>query len=183
MQNRKALIDVLIVVMTAAAVVIGMSATQQSGYQLGFATARSLVENSPLGKMIQTSSDVRTISGTVTSIAGTRIGIRVVSNDPFDILAHTILVASSTEITKLVQKDLTVFQSEMEAFVQATKAGVKSAQALPPPEPFTFSPIDLASIKVGDALVVTTLENVKSLKEFAAHLIQVQVRPAPPTAP
>ena len=183
MLNRKALIDLLIVVMTLTAFLVGMCAVRQAGYQAGFATAKDLVENSNLGELIRTPDDIRTISGTVTAVNDTRITLSVVSRNPFDLAARTILVASSTEITKLVQKDPEAFQSEMDAFIKATRSGTKNAQTVPPPELFTLSAADLASINVGDVLIVTALENIKSVKEFTAHLIQVQVLSMPSATP
>ena len=67
----------------------------------------------------------------------------------------------------------------MDAYTKATKSGTTAK----PPELFTLSTIDLASIKVGDALIVTALENIKSLREFTARLIQVQVLAPPSSIP
>src|SRR3989344_3751668 len=183
MLGRRSIIDVLIVVMTGTALVVGMLTTQYTGYQLGFTTAKTLVEESSLGEALRTPDDVRTISGTVTAVNDTSITLRVLSNDPFDsLLTRTVLVASSTEITKLTLQDPVAFQSEMDAFIKATNSGAKGLPTSSP-EFFTLSVIDLAGIKAGDTIIVTALDNIKSLKQFTAHLIQVQTRVASSTSP
>jgi len=146
MFNRKALTDILIMVMTIAMVVVNILFALGVGYQLGFATAKNLVENSSLGELIRTPDDIRTIVGTVAAVAGDSITLHTVSNNPFDDLLfadRTVLVDSTTKI--VVQTSPGVFKN------------------------------DLASIKVGDVLLVTTATNIKSLKTFTAELIYEQM--------
>lgn len=172
MLNRKELIDVLIVVMTIAAVALGLCAARQAGYQDGFTAAKALVENSNLGALIRTPDDIRSLAGTVTAVNGERLTLHLVSNSPFDdpaLADRTVLVASSTKITKFVLKDPKVFQSELAAYTKTKSA--------PPPVPLTVATITLSDIKIGDSVLVTASGNIKSRKEFTAVSIQDQPRP------
>ncbi len=146
MFNRKGTRDVLIVSMTATAVVVGMLTSQYTGYQLGFSTARNLVENSAFGTLLRGPDDIRTLIGTVTAVGSDRITLHTVSNNPFDDFTlgdRTVLVDSSTKI--VTQPSPGVFKN------------------------------DIANIQVGDTFLVTADMNIKSLKIFTAELIYEQV--------
>lgn len=143
-----------------------------SSYQAGFDAARNLVENSSVGGVFRTPDDIRILSGTVTAINGTSITLHTVSNNPFDdpsLNDRIILVASSTKIFEFTQKDPKVFQSEVAAFTKTAQSASSTS-----PTFFSLTATDLTRIKVGDALSVTALKNIKSVKEFTASEIQIQ---------
>ncbi|MHB1163222.1 MAG: hypothetical protein ACYCZZ_01710 [Minisyncoccota bacterium] len=148
-----------------------------SSYQAGFDAAKKLVENSSVGGMIQSPTDVRTLSGTVTAVNGTQFTLHTQSTNPFDdpsLSDRTVLTDSSTVVVKLVPKDPTVFQTEMNAFIKANPVPSSASNSPTPPEPFTRTTVSAATIAAGDTLIVTSAENIKTLKEFSASQIQIQ---------
>jgi len=186
MLNRKEIIDVLIVAMTFTAFVTAMFVVQEASYQNGFSVAKTLVENSTIGASLRTPNDVRTIFGIVTAVSSDSVMLHTVSNDPFSDSAlsdRSILVASSTTITKLTLKDIKVFQNEVAAYTKAiqSESTIKDAQLIP--EPVSGNAANLADIKVGDTLMVIASTNIKLLKEFIAHNIMIQPPFTPPTNP
>lgn len=179
--ERKKIIDLLIVVMTMAMVVTSVFALWQIRYQMGFNAAKSLVEHSSFGAiMMSAPDDIRILSGTVTAVGSDRIMVHTVSNNPFDTLSdRTVLVASSTKITKFAQKDSAVSKSEMDAYTKAieSKAALKGASSTTPPLSFTIAVITTADINVGDMVMITAPDNIKSLRTFTASFIQVKILP------
>jgi len=144
-------------------------------YEAGFAAAKKLVEESSVGPMIQSMGEVRAVTGTITSVSGSRIALRVQSVNPFEdqnLLNRAITITSDTKIVKLSQKDPIKFQSEMNAFLKASQSA--SNPSLTPPAPYTSTSITGADLKVGDTISVTAGDNIKSSKEFSATEIQVQ---------
>lgn len=180
MPKYKNTTNILIMAMTIAMVVLSVYAMYHTGYQSGFNSAKSLVENSSLGAMLRTPDDIRILPGTVTTVGTDRITIHSTSNNPFDPFSdRTVLITTSTKITKFTQKDPAMFKTEMDAYTKATK----SASKVTPPEFFTITAITPADIKVGDTVMVTATDNIKSQKTFTASFIQIQVLPAQPANP
>ena len=156
----------------------------KKGYQAGFDAAKKVIRNSSLAGIL-TPSDVRTLSGRVTSVGANQITIHYIPTDPFadpSLADRIILVNSSTSIVKLTQKDPKVFQTEMAAFLKAveTSSSTPTQSTLPstPPSSSTAVTISLTDIKVGDAVTVMASENIGTAKEFTASEIQVQPQAA-----
>ena len=149
MLTRRETRDVLLVSMTATAVVAGMLATQYTGYQLGFATAKNLVEESPLGAMLQTPSDIRFVVGTVIQVRDDRLTLRTNPLNPFDTLRdRTVLVASSTRMNT---KDLAGIKVGETLFVTAAENIASLAT-------FTAQIISVQASDVGSVTTVTVDE-------------------------
>ena len=181
--DTKSRTRVLILIAICLAVILGIGASY-FGYQAGFNDAKSLVENSGIGKVLRTPDDIRTLSGVVTAIDGDRITMHIQSVNPFDdqtLNDRTILITADTKIVKLVQKDPKTFQSEMAVFIKTAASNENAGTQ--PPQPFTQVAVDVASIAADDSLMVTSLENIKTLKEFPASEIQVSPRPVLLTLP
>ena len=145
-------------------------------YQDGFDAAKNRVLESPIGSILRTPDDIRTLSGTVTAVSGNRVTIHTLSQNPFDDPAlsdRTIVITAGTKITKISQVDMKAFQDEMDAFMKKIQSG-KGASALPPipPEP-TRTTVETSSIKIGDTLTATAVENINTVKEFSASEIQI----------
>ena len=156
----------------------------KKGYQAGFDAAREVIKNSSLAGVL-TPSNLRTLSGRVTSVGANQITIHYTPSDPFAdpaLADRTILVNSSTNIVKLTQIDPKVFQTEMAAFLKAveTSSSTPTQSTLPstPPSSSTAVTISLTDIKVGDAVTVMASENIGTAKEFTASEIQVQPQAA-----
>jgi len=152
----------------------------QRSYQSGFDAAKTLVENSSLGVLLGTTSDVRSLAGTVISVDGNKLTLHVKSTNPFDdpaLADRTVIVDTSTTVVKLIPRDLKVYQAEVDSYLKtqgtATSTGAtKPTTALP--SAFTQTPASAADIGTGDSIRVLTSENVKTLKEFVASGIQIQ---------
>ena len=156
----------------------------KKGYDVGFAAARKVVEESNFGAMFRTPDDVRTLSGIVTTISDNQLTIHFSQMDPFSdpkLDDRTVLINDSTTIVTLVQRDTKLFQAEMSKFTEwirlssaTSSKGVIEPMVLP--TPFAKTVVDRTAIKVGDALTITAFENIKTAKEFIAKEIQIQSR-------
>lgn len=130
----------------------------QKGYQAGFTTARTLVENSSSGSFFRVENDVRFVSGTVTAIEGNHFSIHSeLANNPFDKSAindRTVLIGDSTKIVKIAASATNTTQTQKSSHVVVIAA-------------------TSSDIRVGDLVTVTAAENIKTLTEFTATEIQV----------
>ncbi|HUY05174.1 MAG TPA: hypothetical protein VMV62_00405 [Candidatus Paceibacterota bacterium] len=153
----------------------------KKSYQSGFVAARTLVENSNLGNFFKTPDDVRSISGTVTAVSSAGLTLHTSSESPFDDLSlteRTVTVDTSTAVVRLTQKDPKVFQSELDAFMKTAQVG--SSTAMGYPSPFVQMPAGFENIKVGDTVIVTAADNIRTKSGFAASSIQIVPQVATP---
>lgn len=150
----------------------------KKGYENGFTAARTVVEGSGLGSFFKTQTDVRSVSGTVTSTQGGRIGVHSQAmNNPFEKTAlseYSVLIDSSTKISKLVAIDPKLTKAQIDALIKAqdTRSGTKSV--LSAMGPYIETTIPVSSIKTGDVITVTAGENIKSKNTFTATEIRIQ---------
>jgi len=175
MLNRRAIIDVLIVVMTTAAFVIGMCAARQVGYDAGVASVTT-------AKM-QTPTDMESITGAIIDITDTTITLETL----FPRTTRTVITDSATVFERVVPKDQKTYQNEVNAF----NVRIKTAGATGPlfsmndfkdiPVPFTFVPITLADLDAGETVTITATGNILSKNQFTAT--RVTLKPATPIAP
>ena len=150
---------------------------ESNTYQAGFDAAKKLVEESSIAPMLQTSEDIRSLTGSVTSVEGNRITLHVASMNPFEdknLADRIVVVTADTKILKLTQKDPKTFQSEMNAFVKKSQDPDTAPSS--PPAPVNQTEGTVADITSGDFLSITTAENIKSVKEFSASEIRIQPR-------
>lgn len=149
----------------------------ETAYQSGFEAAKKLVVESPLGGMFRIPDDVRVLSGTVTAINGNRVTFHLQTSSPFEdqtLNNRTILVASSTTLSKLMQKDQKEIQAEMEKLIKASPSKTSGTSTSPVmPSAFTTATASIKDIVVGDSITVITSANVKTLKEFPAQEIKI----------
>lgn len=144
-------------------------------YQEGFDTAKNRVLESAMGAIFRTPDDIRTLSGAVTALNGSKITIHIESQNPFDdpaLADRTIVITVGTKITKISQGDPKVFQAEMDTFMKKIQSGKVAGSPPVPPEP-TRTTVGASSIKVGDTITATALENIRTLKEFTASELQI----------
>ena len=148
----------------------------KKGYDTGFAAARKVVEESTLGNFFKTPDDVRTLSGTVTSIDGNRISLHLASNNPFDdasLADRTVLITADTKIVKNVAKDPKTLSEELARYRALTKT---STSGVPQPQPYDKVVSDFSVIKAGDSISVSASENIKMMEEFSASEIQIDLK-------
>ena len=154
-----------------------VATSEGNTYQAGFNAARKLAEDSAVGGIFRAPDDVRTISGTVTAITNNRVSVHVESQNPFadpNLADRTIVINTDTKITKNIPGDIKAFQAEMEDFIEASQTDLKTPVAPPRPPQAKSVTVDTESIAVGDAITVTTSENIKDRKEFSASEIEIQ---------
>lgn len=135
-------------------------------------------------------TEVKRVSGSIKAISGETVTVALQSprelfGDPA-LDERTVTVGNNTKISILVQKDMAVFQKEMDTFqsvLKNQKPGVPlDPSKMPtPPQMFDKKESTLSSLKVGQVVNIVTAENVKTMKSFIAASIEVS--PAPPTAP
>lgn len=128
----------------------------QKGYTAGFTAARARVENSSIGGMFKSPTEVHMVVGTVTAVNGNAISIHVNSSNPFDdpaLLNRTVLIGTSTKVTKI-----------------STTIDTKNKKI---PMSVTYATSTPAAILVGSYIAAIATENVASQKEFTASEIQI----------
>ncbi|MBU6214471.1 hypothetical protein KGM48_01320 [Patescibacteria group bacterium] len=145
-------------------------------YQSGFEAAKQLVENSSIGGAFRPATDVRTLTGTVTSVSADRFTLNSPSVNPFDdqsMNIRTVFFSGTTTIVALIPKDPVAYQKEMDVFVRSARLGTSTP--LNAPSSTTEIAKKTADIKVGDAITVIAAENIRSLKEFPADKIEILI--------
>lgn len=143
----------------------------KKGYSTGFAAARAIVEQSPVGSAFRTPSDVRVISGIVSAVGNDSFTLQTSSNDPFQseaLKTRKVMVATTTTILAVIQNmpaDLSqaAFASLKNGTTGATTRSLTSATSTA-----TFS-----SLVVGSTVSVFAGENIKDAQTFTATGIQV----------
>lgn len=125
-------------------------------------------------------SDVRSISGTVTSVQGATIVVEV-SGNPFDESprTRTVTVGSQTRIVRNEQKDPVLFGQELAKFQKAVRAqaGKPSPSSLVAPIPFLETPGKLTDIQPGQQVTVTAGENIRDKESFTASMVSIYLPP------
>ncbi len=168
MLNRKALVDVLIVAMTLTAVVVGMCAVRQVGYEAGLA---AVIIETP---QTQSATDIKSLTGKIADITGSTITIAVSGQNN-----RVVTTNSKTVFERMVPKDPKVFQSEIIAF----NAKIKTTQATGTsplkdyPVPFTLQQMSLVDFHLGETVRVTATENISSANQLVAA--RILLNPAP----
>lgn len=139
--------------------------SRNQSYEEGFNAARKLVEESSLGKMIQSEDDIRFVSGVITAIEGTRVTIHDESiQNPFE---------------KNIPSDRVVVIDQNTQISLYTMSGDTEKTTLEMPKKFKTvqtKAVTAAELRIGDLLTVTAAENIKTSIEFSATEIQIVPR-------
>lgn len=124
-------------------------------------------------KFFPSIADMRSVSGTIETIRGNSLFIKISSSpNPLEDLPGKIEVSItiSTKIVRLIQKDQEEFRKELEASQEQVKPG----EPFHSPMPFVEKVISLNDIKVGDQVVIEVGENIKGKTKLEAVRIIVQ---------
>ncbi len=123
----------------------------------------------------------KSLMGKITDITGTTITLQ--SFIPGQTTRKvTVTTDSATVFEQVVQKDQKVYQDEVRAFdakVQAAQVDGTQPDFKDIPLPFTFTPMTLADLSLGESIVVTAAENILSKTKFRAT--RVTLGPLIPT--
>lgn len=145
-------------------------------YQSGFAAAQALVEQSSVGGMIAVPSEMHTLTGTVSSVGNGTFVLHTILRNPFDTstpIDRMVTVTTATKIVLLEPKNSVAFQAEMTRYMDAVKTGHVTASTTTP-TPFTESSVQITDLRAGDAVAVTSNENIVSVQAFTATSVQIQ---------
>lgn len=145
-------------------------------YDAGWNAAKKRLAESELAPMFS-AQDTQSVRGSVEALNGARMSVRIRPLEPLadPALDQRIVTASDvTKVVRLEQKDLRVFQKEMEDFFENIRKSKNSTAGLIAPVPFTKIPAQVKDIKVGDYVVVSAGEDIKTVKEFVATEIHVE---------
>ena len=150
----------------------------QKGYQSGFAAAKAVVASSTSSNSVI--PDVRTVEGTVTAVSGATFTLKVASlnqgDDP-SLATRTVTTNASTTVMKVALKDPATYQAEMTAYL----AKQKQTGSTTGTQPVNFNVVggNVSDIKVGDAVSVLSLVNIKTAKDITARYIQIIPKTTP----
>ncbi len=155
--------------------------TGANTYEAGWNAAKARLAASPhLGMMMNRSGEVKSVSGTVESISGNRITIKIKPLEPLaspTLDSRIVTITNTTKITKMIPRDPQTVQKEMDAFMKSIqtppKAGTQMITPPMPPSPSTKQDAIISDIKVGDTITVTAVENIKEIKKFTATEVQI----------
>lgn len=147
-------------------------------YQVGGAdVAQKQREANLLASTAIPLEEMHSLVGAVVSISNNCISLEIPSSPNSTLLSgsRTAVVAPGTKIFKVTQKDLKIFQSEMEDY-NTKKAQVGTDHSsLKAPAPSTRTLITLTEIPRGAVVVVTSPEDIRATKEFSVSQIEMLV--------
>ncbi len=130
--------------------------------------------------------DMRSISGKITAVNGSRITLNRMSANPFDDSpkTRTVIVGPDTKIIRLVPTDPKVLQQE-EAAVREQQSGLiykgtstAFATPFPLPMPLTEQTISRGELHAGDTIIVYAAANIRNSTSFTATRIQLTIATA-----
>lgn len=152
------------------------NAAVENTYEAGWNAARKRLSESDFAPIINI-QDTRSVRGSIDSISGDRISVRIRPLEPLADPAldrRVILTNNTTKVLRLDQKDSQLFQQEMNAFFEKIQKNKNPKEPAVPPEPFVKTLINVSDLKVGDRIVVLASEDIKVAKEFVASEIQME---------
>lgn len=141
-------------------------------YQAGWDAAKTRLALYTQSNPIFAPKEVTSITGTVESISGGLVTIKITPLEPLaDPLLdeRVVTVSLNTNINRSVQKNPTEYQKEMEVFMKNIQQMSKTSTGIiNPPSMFTKQSVQISDIKVGANITITASENIKNLKNFTA---------------
>jgi uncharacterized protein YkvS len=152
------------------------------GYRAGFDAARKLVEGSSVGNLFKIKDDLRFITGTVLSINGNSLTIRVSQVNPFDnnpvFNERIVLLSKDTKIIKTSFKDVKVYNEELKKFMNDLYTAPTSTRTEPiiRPQSVVETMVSSRDISLNDSITVKSLTNIKSIKEFTAAEVRIEYK-------
>lgn len=154
-----------------------------SGYQIGFATSKKLVEESAMGDFFRTHviSETFSITGKITAIEGNVMTVNMRLLNPYDNLEMSnrkVLIASTTKFMTVRKKAEEAFVREKIAFAKtlAASSTYKESQQDDEsflPQQFVQMTVSSSTLKVGDTVSVIANENIRDSQTFNASKVQI----------
>ena len=129
---------------------------QARGYDSGFAAAKKLVQDSPIGNSIKTTTQATTrLQGTVLSVSGTDIRVKIHTLDPFADPALAERIVHTSDATQIVSVST------------VSPTNTKGGTAVP------LTPIQVSSIPMGAVVNIYSDDDISVAKEITAKVVQV----------
>lgn len=154
------------------------SLTGENTYASGWKAAMNTLKDSGVSPM-PAGMEVKNLSATVTSVSGNTLSIKVSTPgliDTPDLATRTVTLGSGTKILRLIPRDPTQLQREMDDFAakmtQPGEVSVEDAQAIP--MPYDTQEISVSDLKPGQALLIQAQEDIRDRQAFVATEIRVQ---------
>jgi|SRR5665647_1344116 len=160
----------------------GALTNAENTYQSGWDAAMKTLNESGAIPQAPQGTEVKNISGTVQSVSGNDIVIKVTTPGLISTPAlstRTVTVDANTKIVQLVQKDPVQLQKEMDAYNEKMKKQQTEPTSDPNSMPYPVEMQDkkdasVGDIKVGQLIAVQTAEDIKDKQQFMATEIQIQ---------
>ncbi|MEI7890803.1 MAG: hypothetical protein WCI36_02440 [bacterium] len=160
----------------------GNVAGGENTYQAGWDGAMKTLKDSGSVPTMPEGIEIKNINGTIESINGNEIKIKVSTPGLINTPALTIravTIDGNTKIVQLAQRDQAQIQKEMEAFNEKMKNKQADAAIDPrdfptPPQMQEEKPATIADLKVGQMIMITTGEDIKTKQAFVALEIKFQ---------
>ncbi len=173
MPERNKTKDVLIGVMTTAMIVVIVLVAYQNRYGNGVETKTMSPQTTPLQtvKLVEPKS----IMGKIVSITGATIVVQTTEVGSTQTISRQVLTNTATVFERVIPKDEKIYQSEMNVFNAKTKTTQVSSTSSSGeiPVPFTLQEISLADLRPGDAVAVTSAEDILTANQFMATGITI----------
>lgn len=152
------------------------NARVENTYDSGWGAAKKRLAESDFARMVNI-QDVRSVQGSIESIQGERISIRIRPLEPLAdpvLDSRVVVVNGATKVLRLEPKNPQLFQKEMEEFFEKLKKNKVYTDSISPPESFIKTDISVGDLKVGDRIIVLSGENIKVAREFLATEIRIE---------
>lgn len=154
------------------------------GYSLGYsfggkAVAATYADRIAIVNMMTPSrTDVRFVNGQIKQINGSTLTVDkvILSQNPFASdapVSREVTITSATKLTKILPKDMAVYNAELVAAQKRIKEDPKLLKGpYNPPSLFVEKAINFADLKIGDTVVVTAANDILQAQSFVATQIQ-----------
>lgn len=179
----------MVILSAGVGFVIGNKTSKNGGalggentYQAGWDGAMKTLKDSGSVPTMPEGIEVKNINGTIEAVNGNNITVKVSTPGLISTPALTsrvVTVDGSTKILQLVQRDQVQIQKEMEAFTEKMKNRQSDTTMdindLPtPPKMQDEKDATIADLKVGQMVMISTSEDIKTKQTFVALEIKFQ---------
>lgn len=157
----------------------------QNTFQAGWEAAKQRLKDSGFVPMME-NMEIKMVYGEIKDIKDNQILLKIRPLEPLadpELDDRIIQIQSDTKIYQLVQKNPVEYQKEIEEYNKKINEQMKNptnmgSTSLVMPEPFIKKSASLSDIKVGQQISVFATNDIKTVKQFTAVEISMQVNPA-----
>ena len=151
---------------------IGQRSISNKGVEIYKETLKNRLSGT--GMFMPEGTEVKQLSGAIKSIEGKTITVLLsYPKDSFSdpsLDERNVTLDDNTTITLSAEKDKIVFQKELEEFQNKIRSGESGT---PPPQIFNKTTGNFSSLKVGQIINITTVNNARNQKNFTALTVDI----------